>query len=166
MPCKKLIVVVVLLSVILGVDAKRSPRKTEKLYRKAGRWQRKLRDVWALLGVKPFLVQPGEEGDECVLKSEITVDDATDKEDYMKKSTVETDYVLKGAGVFTQADLDAAVAAAKDGCLTQAEIDKNPPLATKILPWEDARARASLTLSVSRLQLLTESTVEALTRRI
>ena len=89
MPCKKLIVVVVLLSVILGVDAKRSPRKTEKLYRKAGRWQRKLRDVWALLGVKPFLVQPGEEGDECVLKSEITVDDATDKEDYMKKSTVD-----------------------------------------------------------------------------
>ena len=54
MPCKKLIVVVVLLSVILGVDAKRSPRKTDKLYRKAGRWQRKLRDVWALLGVKPF----------------------------------------------------------------------------------------------------------------
>ena len=52
MTCKKLLVVVVLLSVILGVDA-RSPRKTEKLYRKAGKWQRKLRDVWALLGVKP-----------------------------------------------------------------------------------------------------------------
>ena len=115
MTCKKLIVMVVLLSVILGVDAKaagRSPRKTEKLYRKAGKWQRKLRDVWALLGVKPFLVQPGEEGDECVLKSKITVDDAADKGDYMLKSTVETDYVLKGAGVFTQGDVDEAVAAA------------------------------------------------------
>ena len=106
MTCKKLIVMVVLLSAILGVDA-RSPRKTEKLYRKAGKWQRKLRDVWALLGVKPFLVQPGEEGDECVLKSKITVDDAADKGDYMLKSTVETDYVLKGADVFTQADIDA-----------------------------------------------------------
>ena len=71
--------------------AGRSPRKTEKLYRKAGRWQRKLRDVWALLGVKPFLVQPGEKGDECVLKSK-----------------VEEDYVLKGADVFTKAELDAA----------------------------------------------------------
>ena len=78
--------VVVLLSVILGVDAKggRSPRKTEKLYRKAGKWQRKLRGVWALLGVKPFLVQPGEEGDECVLKSKV-------EEDYVLKSTVEAD---------------------------------------------------------------------------
>ena len=83
MTCKNLIVAVLLLSVFLGVDAKRSARKTEKLYRKAGKWQRKLRDVWALLGVKPFLVQPGEEGDECVLKSKITVDDATDKEDYL-----------------------------------------------------------------------------------
>ena len=83
MTCKKLLVVVVLLSVILGVDA-RSPRKTEKLYRKAGKWQRKLRDVWALLGVKPFLVQPGEEGDECVLKSKV-------EEDYVLKSTVEAD---------------------------------------------------------------------------
>ena len=109
MTFKKLLAVMVLLSVILGVDAKknRSPRKTEKLYRKAGKWQRKLRDVWALLGVKPFLVQPGEEGDECVLKSKITVDDAADKGDYMLKSTVETDYVLKGADVFTQADIDA-----------------------------------------------------------
>ena len=115
MTFKKLLAVMVLLSVILGVDAKknRSPRKTEKLYRKAGKWQRKLRDVWALLGVKPFLVQPGEEGDECVLKSEITVDDATDKEDYMKKSTVETEYVLKGADVFTQADIDAALQTAE-----------------------------------------------------
>ena len=87
MTCKKLIVMVVLLSAILGVDAKaagRSPRKTEKLYRKAGKWQRKLRDVWALLGVKPFLVQPGEEGDECVLKSKV-------EEDYVLKSTVEAD---------------------------------------------------------------------------
>ena len=83
MTCKKLLVVVVLLSVILGVDA-RSPRKTEKLYRKAGKWQRKLRDVWALLGVKPFLVQPGEAGDECVLKSKVD-------EDYVLKSTVEAD---------------------------------------------------------------------------
>ena len=105
MTCKKLIVMVVLLSVILGVDAARSARKTEKLYRKAGKWQRKLRDVWALLGVKPFLVQPGEAGDECVLKSKITVDDAADKGDYMLKSTVETDYVLKGTDVFTQACL-------------------------------------------------------------
>jgi hypothetical protein len=79
-----LIVAVVLFSVILGVDAKRSARKTEKLYRKAGRWQRKLRGVWALLGVKPFLVQPGEEGDECVLKSKV-------EEDYVLKSTVEAD---------------------------------------------------------------------------
>ena len=86
MTCTKLIVTVVLLSVILGVDAKggRWPRKTEKLYRKAGKWQRKLRDVWALLGVKPFLVQPGEEGDECVLKSKV-------EEDYVLKSTVEAD---------------------------------------------------------------------------
>ena len=113
MASKNLIVVVMLLSVLLGVDAKRSPRKTEKLYRKAGKWQRKLRDVWALLGVKPFLVQPGEEGDECVLKSKITVDDATDKEDYMPKSAVETDYFLKGADVFTQADVDAALQTAE-----------------------------------------------------
>ena len=87
MTFKKLLVVVVLLSAVLGVDAKaagRSPRKTEKLYRKAGKWQRKLRDVWALLGVKPFLVQPGEEGDECVLKSKV-------EEDYVLKSTVEAD---------------------------------------------------------------------------
>ena len=83
MASKKILVIVVLLSVILGVDA-RSPRKTEKLYRKAGKWQRKLRDVWALLGVKPFLVQPGEEGDECVLKSKV-------EEDYVLKSTVEAD---------------------------------------------------------------------------
>ena len=94
MTCKKLLVVVVLLSAILGVDAI-SEKRTKKLYRKAGKWQRKLRDVWALLGVKPFLVQPGEEGDECVLKSK-----------------VEEDYVLKATDLFTQADVDAAVAAA------------------------------------------------------
>ena len=81
---KKLLVLALLLSANLGVDAKRSARKTEKLYRKAGKWQRKLRDVWALLGVKPFLVQPGEEGDECVLKSKV-------EEDYVLKSTVEAD---------------------------------------------------------------------------
>ena len=109
MTCKKPLVVVVLLSVILGVDA-RSPRKTEKLYRKAGKWQRKLRDVWALLGVKPFLVQPGEEGDECVLKSK-----------------VEEDYVLKGADVFTQADLDEALQTAA----LQAETEKQAALAAK-----------------------------------
>ena len=91
---KNLLVVVVLLSAILGVDAI-SEKRTKKLYRKAGRWQQKLRGVWALLGVKPFLVQPGEEGDECVLKSK-----------------VEEDYVLKGAAVFTQGDVDAEVAAA------------------------------------------------------
>ena len=111
MTCKKLLVVVVLLSVILGVDA-RSPRKTEKLYRKAGKWQRKLRDVWALLGVKPFLVQPGEEGDECVLKSK-----------------VEEDYVLKGADVFTQADLDEALQ--KSCGDLQAETEKQAALAAK-----------------------------------
>ena len=94
MTCKNLLVVVVLLSAILGVDAI-SEKRTKKLYRKAGRWQQKLRGVWALLGVKPFLVQPGEEGDECVLKSK-----------------VEEDYVLKGAAVFTQGDVDAEVAAA------------------------------------------------------
>ena len=81
---KKLLVLALLLSANLGVDAKRSARKTEKLYRKAGKWQRKLRGVWALLGVKPFLVQPGEEGDECVLKSKV-------EEDYVLKSTVEAD---------------------------------------------------------------------------
>ena len=48
---KKFLVLALLLSVNLGVDAKRSARKTEKLYRKSGKWQRKLRDVWALLGV-------------------------------------------------------------------------------------------------------------------
>ena len=37
----------------------------------------------ALLGVKPFLA-PGEEGDECVLKSKV-------EEDYVLKSTVEAD---------------------------------------------------------------------------
>ena len=108
---KKFLVLALLLSANLGVDAI-SEKRTKKLYRKAGRWQQKLRDVWALLGVKPFLVQPGEEGDECVLKSKITVDDATDKEDYMLKSTVEAEYVLKGADVFTQGDVDEAVAAA------------------------------------------------------
>ena len=122
MTCKNLLVVVVLLSAILGVDAI-SEKRTKKLYRKAGRWQQKLRGVWALLGVKPFLVQPGEEGDECVLKSEITVGDATDKGDYMLKSTVETDYVLKGADVFTQADVDAA--------LQTAEAEKQAALAAK-----------------------------------
>ena len=125
MTFKKLLAVMVLLSVILGVDAKknRSPRKTEKLYRKAGKWQRKLRDVWALLGVKPFLVQPGEEGDECVLKSKITVDDAADKGDYMLKSTVETDYVLKGAAVFTKAELDAAKG---EGCAAATAASTSP----------------------------------------
>ena len=118
MTSKSMLLVVLMLSVILGVDAKRSARKTEKLYRKAGKWQRKLRGVWELLGVKPFLVQPGEEGDECVLKSKITVDDAADKGDYMLKSTVEADYVLKGADVFTQAELDAAVATATAGPIT------------------------------------------------
>ena len=83
MAWKKLLVVVVLLSAILGVDAI-SEKRTKKLYRKAGRWQQKLRGVWALLGVKPFLVQPGEEGDECVLKSKV-------EEDYVLKSTVEAD---------------------------------------------------------------------------
>ena len=136
MASKKILVIVVLLSVILGVDA-RSPRKTEKLYRKAGKWQRKLRDVWALLGVKPFLVQPGEEGDECVLKSKITVDDAADKGDYMLKSTVEAEYVLKGADVFTQGDVDAAVAAAKDGLFTQAQLDAAVAAATADLITEE-----------------------------
>ena len=134
MACKKLIVTAVLLSVILGVDAKRSPRKTEKLYRKAGKWQRKLRDVWALLGVKPFLVQPGEEGDECVLKSEITVDDATDKNDYMPMSTVEAEYVLKEADVFTQGDVDAALQTAeaeKQAALAAAATEKAAALAAK-----------------------------------
>ena len=89
MTCKKLIVMVVLLSAILGVDAKRSPRKTEKLYRKAGKWQRKLRDVWALLGVKPFLVGLQKETD-YVLKSKV-------EEDWMLKTAVEADYVTKSA---------------------------------------------------------------------
>ena len=64
----------------------------QKLYRKYGKWQRKLRDVWALLGVKPPRAA-GREGRRCVLKSKITVDDATDKNDYMPKSTVEAEYV-------------------------------------------------------------------------
>ena len=126
MTCKNLLVVVVLLSAVLGVDAKaagRSPRKTEKLYRKAGKWQRKLRDVWALLGVKPFLVQPGEEGDECVLKSK-----------------VEEDYVLKGAAVFTQAQLDEAVAAAKscgDEAFTIAGLRAEVDMMTEALAAKD-----------------------------
>ena len=119
MTCKKLIVVVVLLSAILGVDAI-SEKRTKKLYRKAGRWQQKLRGVWALLGVKPFLVQPGEEGDECVLKSK-----------------VEEDYVLKTADVFTQGDVDAAVAAAKDGLFTQAQLDAAVAAATADLITEE-----------------------------
>ena len=107
MTCKNLRVVVVLLSVILGVDAVggRSPRKTEKLYRKAGKWQRKLRDVWALLGVKPFLVQPGEEGDECVLKSKV-------EEDYVLKSTVEADAC--GSGTVLDASTMKCVVEATD----------------------------------------------------
>ena len=125
MTFKKLLAVMVLLSVILGVDAKknRSPRKTEKLYRKAGKWQRKLRGVWALLGVKPFLVQPGEEGDECVLKSK-----------------VEEDYVLKGAAVFTQAQLDEAVAAAKscgDEAFTIAGLRADVDMMTEALAAKD-----------------------------
>ena len=43
------LVLALLLAANLGVDAKRSPRKTEKLYRKSGKWQRKLAGVWALL---------------------------------------------------------------------------------------------------------------------
>ena len=57
-----------------GVDEEKeslSPRKTAKLYRKAGKFQQKLRSAWALLGVRPYLVQPGEDGDECVLTSKV-----------------------------------------------------------------------------------------------
>ena len=100
--------VVVLLSAVLGVDAKGPlAAKTEKLYRKPASGS-KLRDVGAAAQAVPAA---GEKGDECVLKSEITVNDATDKNDYMPKSTVEAEYVLKGADVFTQGDVEAAVAA-------------------------------------------------------
>ena len=127
MAWKKLLVVVVLLSAILGVDAI-SEKRTKKLYRKAGRWQQKLRGVWALLGVKPFLVQPGEEGDECVLKSK-----------------VEEDYVLKTADVFTQGDVDAAVAAATKDLFTQDQLDAAVADATAnmILPGECTPADAT-----------------------
>ncbi len=122
MAWKKLLVVVVLLSAILGVDAI-SEKRTKKLYRKAGRWQQKLRGVWALLGVKPFLVQPGEEGDECVLKSK-----------------VEEDYVLKGADVVTQAQLDEAVVAAKscgDEAFTIAGLRADVDMMTEALAAKD-----------------------------
>ena len=122
MAWKKLLVVVVLLSAILGVDGI-SEKRTKKLYRKAGRWQQKLRGVWALLGVKPFLVQPGEEGDECVLKSK-----------------VEEDYVLKGADVVTQAQLDEAVEAAKscgDEAFTIAGLRADVDMMTEALAAKD-----------------------------
>ena len=76
-----------------GVDEKKeslSPRKTAKRYRKAGKFQRKLRSAWALLGVRPYLVQPGEDGDECVLTSKVEAD-------YVLKTTVDAEYVLKSA---------------------------------------------------------------------
>ena len=43
-----------------GVDEEKetlSPRETAKLYRKAGKFQKKLRSAWPLLGVRPYLVQ-------------------------------------------------------------------------------------------------------------
>ena len=111
MPSKIMLLVVLMLSVILGVDAKRSARKTEKLYRKAGRWQRKLRDVWALLGVKPFIVERGKVGEACVLKSKVA-------EDYVLKSAVSTDYVRKSevvcAGVVVEGDVGGGVGGADE----------------------------------------------------
>jgi hypothetical protein len=106
MASKILFVVVMLLSMFLGVDAKRSARKTEKLYRKSGKWQRKLRGVWVLLGVKPFMIEPGKVGEKCVLKSKLA-------EDYVRKSTVSTDYVRKSevqcAGVVVEGDVVVVV---------------------------------------------------------
>ena len=94
--CKNLLVVVVLLSAILGVDAI-SEKRTKKLYRKAGRWQQKLRGVWALLGVKPFLVGLQKETD-YVLKSKVEADacgTGTVLDAATMKCTVSEDYVLK-----------------------------------------------------------------------
>ena len=71
---KNFLVLALLLSANLGVDAKRSARKTEKLYRKSGKWQRKLAGVWALLRVKPFIVERGKVGEACVLKSKVAED--------------------------------------------------------------------------------------------
>ena len=91
---KKLLVLVLLLSANIGVDAKRSARKTEKLYRKSGRFVKKLRDVWQQLGVKPFIVElpwtrgAGKVGEPCMLKSEVEAG-------YLRKSTVSRDYVRK-----------------------------------------------------------------------
>ena len=103
---KKFLVLALLLSANLGVDAKRSARKTEKLYRKSGKWQRKLAGVWALLGVKPFIVERGKVGEACVLKSKVA-------EDYMLKSAVSTDYVRKSevvcAGVVVEGEVGGGV---------------------------------------------------------
>ena len=136
MASKKILVIVVLLSVILGVGA-RSPRKTEKLYRKAGKWQRKLRDVWALLGVKPFLVQPGEEGDECVLKSKV-------EEDYVLKSTVEAD----ACGTGTVLDAATMKCTVSDDYMLKSEVTAADAIATGDTQQQqpvDACASLSLT---------------------
>ena len=106
---KKFLVLALLLSANLGVDAI-SEKRTKKLYRKAGRWQQKLRDVWALLGVKPFIVERGKVGEACVLKSKVA-------EDYVLKSAVSTDYVRKSevcAGVVVEGDVGGGVGGADE----------------------------------------------------
>ena len=72
-----------LLSADLGVDAKRgrSPRKSEKLYRKSKKYAKKLRGFWLRLGVKPFIVEDGKVGEPCMLKSEVEAG-------YLRRSTV------------------------------------------------------------------------------
>ena len=94
-----------LLSADLGVDAKkrgRSPRRSEKLYRKSKRYAKKLRGFWLRLGVKPFIVEEGKVGEPCMLKSEVEAG-------YLRRSTVSRDYVRKSevecAGVVVEGDV-------------------------------------------------------------
>ena len=94
-----------LLSAGLGVDAKkrgRSPRKSEKLYRKSKKYAKKLRGFWLRLGVQPFIVEEGKVGEPCMLKSEVEAG-------YLRRSTVSRDYVRKSevacAGVVVEGDV-------------------------------------------------------------
>ena len=91
MLARTLLVLALLLSADLGVDAKkrgRSPRKSEKLYRKSKKYAKKLRGFWLRLGVQPFIVEEGKVGEPCMLKSEVEAG-------YLRRSTVSRDYVRK-----------------------------------------------------------------------
>ena len=105
MLARSLLVLALLLSADLGVDAKkrgRSPRKPEKLYRKSKRYAKKLRGFWQRLGVQPFIVEEGKVGEPCMLKSEVEAG-------YLRRSAVSRDYVRKSdvacAGVVVEGDV-------------------------------------------------------------